>query len=467
MLTTVFLSSTAKDLAPYRDAVNKAIQRRDGYHCVRMEDFGARSQRPEDFCRKAVGESDIFVCILGLLYGSQPEGSEQSFTEIEYEAAALYSKPRLVFMVPDDFPIPGNLLEVENDERRRRQQAFRDRARKHCISETFATPDELALDVISALDNWERDQQREQERRQSEPPNASLLPPYTCDRVHQEADFKRAFPPPARRRHGFTHFFLVPGEERESHESLVRRFQFTRIQQYAESRRGAQNAAVILREVGWPAGGPPEEQRDLIRANLFEALDPGAPFRENFVQTAPALRALLARLEYTAVVLTHRIPTRAWDKATPGLLSGYFDFWDEVMQGAAGERLPQVLAFFNVVYPATSRRGRLTYWFARAFRTLARRPVRRTLRELAAAPERAPDRDHPAGLCVLLDELSCVTEDDVMKWLRDTGVGEHDRAREALCRRVLTDEAGRPTKCANMRDVEANLLNIHTERLKV
>jgi len=41
-LKSVFLSSTARDLHPHRQAVYPAIEALDGYHCVRMEDFGAR-----------------------------------------------------------------------------------------------------------------------------------------------------------------------------------------------------------------------------------------------------------------------------------------------------------------------------------------------------------------------------------------------------------------------------------------
>ena len=40
---TVFLSSVALSLEGYRNAVYRAIERLDGYHCVRMEDFGARA----------------------------------------------------------------------------------------------------------------------------------------------------------------------------------------------------------------------------------------------------------------------------------------------------------------------------------------------------------------------------------------------------------------------------------------
>ena len=37
---TVFLSSTAKDLQAHRDAAYHAVEGLDGFHCVRMEDFG-------------------------------------------------------------------------------------------------------------------------------------------------------------------------------------------------------------------------------------------------------------------------------------------------------------------------------------------------------------------------------------------------------------------------------------------
>jgi len=35
----VFLSSTAKDLATHREAVYRAIEGLDGYHCERMEEL--------------------------------------------------------------------------------------------------------------------------------------------------------------------------------------------------------------------------------------------------------------------------------------------------------------------------------------------------------------------------------------------------------------------------------------------
>ena len=74
----VFLSSTAIDLAAYRNAVSDAIHRLDGFHCVRMEDFGARDSLADDFCRAKIMKCDIAVFIIGLCYGSSPKGAKES-----------------------------------------------------------------------------------------------------------------------------------------------------------------------------------------------------------------------------------------------------------------------------------------------------------------------------------------------------------------------------------------------------
>jgi len=72
--TTVFLSSTARDLQPYRDAVAEAIAKMERYHCVRMEDFGARDATAEEVVRAKVATCDVFVGLIGHLQASGPRG---------------------------------------------------------------------------------------------------------------------------------------------------------------------------------------------------------------------------------------------------------------------------------------------------------------------------------------------------------------------------------------------------------
>ncbi|HEX3553088.1 MAG TPA: SUMF1/EgtB/PvdO family nonheme iron enzyme [Thermoanaerobaculia bacterium] len=149
----VFLSSTARDLGPYRDAVYKAISGLDGFHCVRMEDFGARDWEADDFCHAKVAECDVFVGLIGHLYGSSPPGSETSFTESEYEAAVAAKIPRLLFMSSDDLPMSPKLREP--DALFKRQQQFRERVGKERIVAFFEAPDALATKVIAALHHLE------------------------------------------------------------------------------------------------------------------------------------------------------------------------------------------------------------------------------------------------------------------------------------------------------------------------
>ena len=155
-MKTAFLSSTAKDLSKYRDAAYKAIEGLDDWHCVRMEDFGARDAMADEFCQEKVAKCDVFVGIVGHCYGSSPKGSEKSYTEQEYDAALATDKPRLMFLAPENFPLPAHL--IESDERRAKQRAFRDRANAERIRDTFTSPENLAWKVVQAIRNWEQKQ---------------------------------------------------------------------------------------------------------------------------------------------------------------------------------------------------------------------------------------------------------------------------------------------------------------------
>src|SRR5580700_2836524 len=94
---TVFLSSVAQGLEEYREAVYRAIERLDGYHCVRMEDFGAREIESAKFCAQRAAECDVFVGLVGQRYGSSPPDDPRSFTEIEFDAAKARGIPCLIF----------------------------------------------------------------------------------------------------------------------------------------------------------------------------------------------------------------------------------------------------------------------------------------------------------------------------------------------------------------------------------
>jgi hypothetical protein len=74
----VFLSSTALDLAPYRDAVYARLAQIEIFRCVRQEDFGAQNAGAVTFCSEKAGAADLFVGLIGMRRGWEPDGDTRS-----------------------------------------------------------------------------------------------------------------------------------------------------------------------------------------------------------------------------------------------------------------------------------------------------------------------------------------------------------------------------------------------------
>jgi len=158
----VFLSSTSKDLAEYREAVHRAIDGLGLFQLIKMEDFGARDASAKDLCARLVRECDLFVGLMGHYYGSCPPGEAISFTELEYREAMAADMPRLMFTAPDDFPIPASLR--ESDSSFERQQALRHEVMSARVVASFGTPEQLANAVTQALFVWHEDRRRAEHR---------------------------------------------------------------------------------------------------------------------------------------------------------------------------------------------------------------------------------------------------------------------------------------------------------------
>ncbi|HEY0170147.1 MAG TPA: DUF4062 domain-containing protein [Pyrinomonadaceae bacterium] len=467
-ITKVFLSSTARDLSDYREAVYRAVQQMDGYKCVRMEDFLSRAASPIDQCRRAVGECDLFVGIVGPLHGSSPPGSASSFTELEYHAAHDYNKPRLMFLTPPKFHVEADMIEA--DDKRERQAKFRRLVfDTNAAGSPFATPEELARLVVTSVRNWESAAATERKRT---PPNPSANVPRTCDREHQEAAFARYLRLAGDYRPGLPLVCVVRGEEGQNHWSFVRRLCETRIQTYATERSGEKGAKVKRIDLGWQYSDDLQSRQDALTSTLFEALDPDYVVKRSDYSAA-ALRGLLGGSLCSVVVFQHEVHAQLWDRTSESLLRWYLGFLDGLK---AEPPVPQCVVFINFVYPDARRDGLWAFWrrLRRASPFGLSRRVERSLRGIAAAPERAvePKRaKEPAralaaapahAACAVLDELTCVEKKHVTKWLRDNHVSDDEAEIERAAVVILTDKQGRQYKCRNMREVESSLRNIHT-----
>ncbi len=111
---------------------------------------------PSEFDEQRIAKADVVVLILGHCYGSSPPGQELSYTELEYEAALGLKRPLLAFVADDDFPLKRAW--IETDDRRKRQEALRDRVLNgpdKTIAKLFEPdPDRLGGYVTQALFNW-------------------------------------------------------------------------------------------------------------------------------------------------------------------------------------------------------------------------------------------------------------------------------------------------------------------------
>jgi hypothetical protein len=179
-MPSVFLSSVATGIEPYREVAYHAIEGLERYHCVRMEDFGARADTPFAVCADRIRECDVFVGIVGQRYGSMAPDTGKSYSESEYDRAVELGKPRLMFLAPESFPVPANL--IEPDEVRERQAKFRAKVTSDSVVAFFAEEQELAGRVIQAIHNL-RSQSIEERTIIQGPTITRLLFPFASNRA--------------------------------------------------------------------------------------------------------------------------------------------------------------------------------------------------------------------------------------------------------------------------------------------
>ncbi|HEY0348670.1 MAG TPA: DUF4062 domain-containing protein [Pyrinomonadaceae bacterium] len=150
----VFVASTARDLREWRKLVIEAVDGLDGYQPICMERFGSRDAVADDFCLEQVAQCDLFIGIIGHLYGNCPPDSSESYTYREYKEAKKRGKPRLMFVADQDFPMPANLLDRLGEHKQQQQQAFRKQVDEEVIRIKFKSPADLVTKVLQAIHNW-------------------------------------------------------------------------------------------------------------------------------------------------------------------------------------------------------------------------------------------------------------------------------------------------------------------------
>jgi hypothetical protein len=98
---TVFISSTYVDLKDERKKVWDCLEKFDVI-VKGMEQFGAQKTTPLETCISEVEQSDIYVGILGMRYGSEEPKTGKSYSQLEYEKAVEQNKEILIYLIDEE-----------------------------------------------------------------------------------------------------------------------------------------------------------------------------------------------------------------------------------------------------------------------------------------------------------------------------------------------------------------------------
>ena len=162
----VFVSSTYTDMIPYRDAIKEAIERSDCM-AIGMERFGARAVPPLETCFNQLTECQIYVCAIGMRYGSIDKEAGKSYTQLEFEKAKSLNMPILAFLIDEKNPdVKISIQNIDTDtDSILKLRAFKDSIKnsKKITCDFFTSADDLTIKVQQALKN---EISRQEEQRQ-------------------------------------------------------------------------------------------------------------------------------------------------------------------------------------------------------------------------------------------------------------------------------------------------------------
>ena len=150
---TIFISSTTEDLEIHRHKVFNVLtqlsKRIDG-----MELFGAHSSTPIDRSLESVRSCEIFICLLGMKYGSFASRGK-SFTELEYDEAFRCKKTILVYLIDENEHLLVPKF-VDTGVRAEKLTAFKKKLLERHVCVDFSSLEDLAhkvgLDLIKVFE---------------------------------------------------------------------------------------------------------------------------------------------------------------------------------------------------------------------------------------------------------------------------------------------------------------------------
>ncbi len=144
---SIFISSTYKDLAAYRNEVETRLVSME-QSIKGMEYFGASSETPLKVCKQKISECKLMILLIGVSYGSIEPVSGKSYTENEYDFATELGIPTLCYIADtssSELEIPFNAIDIKNKDR---LDSFIEKVRSsHLVSE-FTTIEDIGSRIL-------------------------------------------------------------------------------------------------------------------------------------------------------------------------------------------------------------------------------------------------------------------------------------------------------------------------------
>jgi serine/threonine protein kinase len=271
-------------------------------------------------------------------------------------------------------------------------------------------------------------------------PNLGYLVSKMCNRHRQLSEFTDFFVSNLKLHPGMPQIYLLRGEERECHDSLVERIAGTQIRIAAEKMWGKHRGVVVLKRLGWAYQGELAALQLELKRMLFSEFDP--EYIEDDL-SVPALCNLASSLLSPFVVMQHRIHAGRWDRLAGPLVAWYIEYLSTI--GTLRDK-PQFVIFLSVIYPSAQE----PWWkkwlpAGAADRTQISTQLRRILADQGA---KIP--------CLMLGELLPLRQEDVKDWLSVNNI-HPEKVQFELLEQIFKTERGHLAESKHMVDVEHEL----------
>ena len=379
---------------------------------------------PEQLMGNPVAASDTYalgVIAYEMLTGRRPFESGNPVRLYEMQRAGVQVKPKE--LLPH---LPANAeeailkaLSFEANNRHSRARDFGDDL-SHALSAVSGSPQQPTPRLCE--------------------PNLGYLVSKMCNRHRQLAEFTDFFVSNLKQHPDMPQVYLLHGEERECHDSLVERVAGTQIRVAAEKMWGKHRGVVALKKLGWAYQGDLAALQLELKRMLFSEFD--AEYMGDDL-SARALCDLASTLLSPFIVLQHRIHGNRWDRLTDSLVAWYIDYLSGI--GSVRDK-PQFVVFLSVIYPAT-KEPRWKKWFSAgiAERTRIAGQLSRIIADQGA---KCP--------CLRLSELLPLRQEDVKDWLSVNSI-HPEKVQFELFAQIFRSEGGRLAESRHMVDVEYEL----------